>query len=139
MPGRGAGGGGRLVPLCILTHPALLGWHRPVKHPSGLSFEDVKPGTGKKPQPGKKVTVHYTGRLPNGKIFDSSLGKSPFSFRLGIGEVIKGWDIGVSSMQVGGKRKLVIPANLAYGPRGAPPDIPPNATLHFDVELLDAK
>jgi peptidylprolyl isomerase len=104
---------------------------------SGLQYEDEKVGTGASPAPGKKVTVHYTGTLTDGKKFDSSRDRGkPFSFTIGVGQVIKGWDEGVMSMKVGGKRKLVIPAALGYGARGAGGVIPPNATLNFDVELL---
>ncbi len=78
--------------------------------------------------------MHYVGRLDNGKIFDQS--RAPFEFRLGVGRVIKGWDLGVASMRVGGKRKLIVPAKLAYGAAGVPGTIPPNATLTFEVELL---
>jgi len=107
------------------------------KLPSGLIIEDTIIGTGDIPQQGKKVSVKYVGRLENGKIFDSSL-KRPFTFRLGTGSVIKGWDVGVKSMKVGGKRKLTIPASLAYGQKGFPPTIPSNATLHFEIELVEA-
>ncbi|MDD2501489.1 MAG: FKBP-type peptidyl-prolyl cis-trans isomerase [Geobacter sp.] len=104
---------------------------------SGLQYVDLVEGTGKSPTKGKVVTVHYTGTLDNGKKFDSSVDRrEPFSFVIGVGQVIKGWDEGVMSMKVGGKRQLIIPANLGYGARGAGGVIPPNATLHFDVELL---
>lgn len=104
-----------------------------------LKIEDIKVGTGKEAVSGKRVTVHYTGTLTDGKKFDSSVGKQPFSFTLGAGEVIKGWDQGVAGMKIGGKRKLTIPAALGYGERGAGDAIPPNATLLFDVELLKAE
>ena len=104
---------------------------------SGLQYEDAVVGTGASPTKGKSVTVHYTGTLKDGKKFDSSLDRGkPFQFNIGIGQVIAGWDEGVATMKVGGKRKLVIPANLGYGARGAAGVIPPNAELHFDVELL---
>ncbi|NEQ49358.1 MAG: FKBP-type peptidyl-prolyl cis-trans isomerase [Leptolyngbya sp. SIO3F4] len=104
---------------------------------SGLMYEDLEVGTGALPVKGKAVTVHYTGTLENGEKFDSSRDRNrPFSFTIGIGQVIKGWDEGVSTMRVGGRRKLVIPPELGYGPRGAGGVIPPNATLIFDVELI---
>ncbi len=106
---------------------------------SGLKYEDIVVGTGASPQRGHDVTVHYTGTLEDGTKFDSSLDRGPFTFQIGIGRVIKGWDEGVMSMKVGGKRKLVIPAQLGYGARGAGGVIPPNATLVFEVELLDTK
>lgn len=99
--------------------------------------EDVVVGTGKEAKAGDKVKVNYTGTLTNGTEFDSSVGKDPFTFTLGKGEVIKGWDKGVEGMKVGGKRKLTIPHDLGYGDRGSPPKIPPRATLLFDVELLE--
>jgi FKBP-type peptidyl-prolyl cis-trans isomerase FkpA len=106
---------------------------------SGLQYIDLKIGTGATAQAGRTVTVHYTGWLENGKKFDSSVDRGqPFSFPLGAGRVIKGWDEGVQDMKVGGKRKLIIPANLGYGARGAGGVIPPNATLIFEVELLGA-
>jgi FKBP-type peptidyl-prolyl cis-trans isomerase FkpA len=104
---------------------------------SGLQYIDLKVGTGATARAGQNVTVHYTGWLENGKKFDSSVDRGqPFSFPLGAGRVIKGWDEGVQGMMVGGKRKLTIPSSLGYGARGAGSAIPPNATLIFEVELL---
>jgi FKBP-type peptidyl-prolyl cis-trans isomerase len=100
-------------------------------------IEDIEAGDGAQATPGDTVRVHYTGTLANGDKFDSSRDRgTPFSFRLGAGQVIKGWDVGVAGMRVGGKRKLTIPAEEGYGERGAGGVIPPNATLLFDVELL---
>ena len=105
--------------------------------PSGLQYWDITVGTGATAVAGKTVKVHYTGWLTTGKKFDSSLDRGmPFSFPLGGGKVIKGWDEGVAGMKVGGKRQLRIPPELGYGPRGAGNVIPPNAILIFDVELL---
>jgi len=104
---------------------------------TGLTYWDIKVGTGAAAVAGKPVRVHYTGWLTNGKKFDSSVDSGqPFVFTLGAGEVIKGWDEGVAGMKVGGKRQLKIPPALGYGARGAGGVIPPNATLIFDVELL---
>lgn len=104
---------------------------------SRLQYIDLTVGTGPTAQAGQTVTVHYTGWLENGKKFDSSVDRGqPFSFPLGAGRVIKGWDEGVQGMKVGGKRKLIIPSNLGYGARGAGGVIPPNATLIFEVQLL---
>ena len=107
---------------------------------SGLQYEDLVPGSGVSPQAGKTVTVHYTGWLTDGTKFDSSVDRNePFTFRIGAGEVIRGWDEGVMSMKIGGKRKLLIPAALGYGTAGAGGVIPPNATLVFEVILLDIR
>lgn len=112
--------------------------NKEVTTPSGLKYIDEKAGDGAQPGTGQTVTVHYTGTLENGKKFDSSKDRDqPFSFTIGVGEVIKGWDEGVMTMKVGGKRRLIIPSDLGYGSRGAGGVIPPNATLVFDVELLD--
>ena len=105
--------------------------------PSGLRYTDAVVGQGDSPSKGQRVRVHYTGLLTNGKKFDSSVDRGqPFEFTIGVGQVIRGWDEGVISMKVGGKRQLIIPPDLGYGARGAPPVIPPNAELIFDVELL---
>jgi FKBP-type peptidyl-prolyl cis-trans isomerase len=107
---------------------------------SGLKYIDLVQGTGATPRRGQTVTVHYTGTLENGRKFESSVDRGvPSDFRIGVGEVIKGWDEGLMSMKVGGKRKLIIPSNLGYGPMGKPPNIPGNSTLIFDVELLGVK
>src|SRR6266498_2551940 len=112
------------------------------KSPSGLQYEDVKVGTGAEPKTGQTCVMHYTGWLwvngAKGAKFDSSVDRGePFEFAIGVGQVIKGWDEGVSTMKVGGKRTLRIPPELGYGARGAGGVIPPNSTLLFEVELLD--
>ena len=105
--------------------------------PSGLRYQDVAEGDGAEARAGDTVSVHYSGWLTDGSPFDSSRDRgTPLTFQLGAGRVIAGWDEGVAGMKVGGSRKLIIPAQLGYGARGAPPVIPPNATLVFDVELL---
>ena len=112
--------------------------------PSGLQITDTKPGTGAQPKTGQTCVMHYAGWLykdgVKGAKFDSSLDRGePFEFQIGLGQVIKGWDEGVATMKVGGKRTLIIPPQLGYGARGAGGVIPPNATLIFDVELLGLK
>ncbi len=121
-PGAGAGGGNEVTTS------------------SGLKYTDVKEGTGAQPRAGQTAVVHYTGWLLDGTKFDSSKDRGqPFSFPLGQGRVIRGWDEGVATMKVGGVRKLTIPPDLGYGARGAGGVIPPNATLTFEVELLDVR
>ena len=111
-----------------------------VTTPSGLQYQDEVLGNGDTAKAGQQVQVHYTGWLTDGTKFDSSKDRgTPFKFRLGAGEVIRGWDEGVAGMKIGGKRKLVIPAELGYGSRGAGGLIPPGATLVFEVELLGTK
>lgn len=111
-----------------------------MKTASGLEYIEKEAGTGAQAQAGKTVRVHYTGKLQNGQVFDSSVTRGePIEFRLGVGQVIKGWDEGIALMKEGGKARLVIPPELGYGQRGAGGVIPPNATLIFDVELVSIK
>ena len=118
--------------------PAVSG--EPTVTPSGLRYIDIEVGSGDSPQTGQTVVVHYTGWLADGTKFDSSVDRGqPFSFTIGTGRVIEGWDEGVATMKVGGKRRLIIPAELGYGAGGYPPVIPANAELIFDVELLEIK
>ncbi|TFG74550.1 MAG: FKBP-type peptidyl-prolyl cis-trans isomerase [Thermodesulfobacteriales bacterium] len=106
--------------------------------PSGLKYIVIEEGEGDKPTNGKKVKVHYTGKLEDGTVFDSSVKRGvPIEFTLGVGQVIKGWDEGIADMKVGEKRQLIIPPDLGYGPNGYPPVIPANSTLIFDVELVE--
>ena len=131
-----------LVAFALCAAPALAGKKPPAKGKqvttaSGLKYEEIVVGKGASPSRGKTVVVHYTGWLTSGKKFDSSRDRNePFKFPIGMGKVIKGWDEGVMTMKVGGRRKLTIPPKLAYGEEGMPGAIPPNATLIFDVELL---
>ena len=111
-----------------------------MKTASGLEYNEQEIGRGAQAQAGRTVKVHYTGKFPDGRVFDSSIPRGePIEFVLGAGRVIKGWDEGIALMRVGGKAELVIPPELAYGERGAGGVIPPNATLVFDVELVEVK
>ncbi|MBX9828286.1 MAG: FKBP-type peptidyl-prolyl cis-trans isomerase [Xanthobacteraceae bacterium] len=132
--------GSRLVDQAAMSQSSA----EPVTTPSGLQIIDSKVGTGASPHTGQTAVVHYTGWLyihgAKGKKFDSSVDRNePFEFPVGAGQVIRGWDEGVATMKVGGKRTLIVPPQLGYGLRGAIGVIPPNATLMFDVELLDLK
>lgn len=122
------------MPTSKSEEPQTQGW---IKLPSGLQIQDVVVGYGQEAHEGDVVAAHYIGKLEDGTKFDSSYDKGePFAFALGGGMVIKGWDIGLVGMKVGGKRKLIIPPELGYGSRGAGGVIPPNATLHFEIELV---
>jgi peptidylprolyl isomerase len=126
------------TPEAASTPPSVSG--EPTVTDSGLKYIDIEVGTGDSPQTGQTVSVHYTGWLTDGTKFDSSVDRGqPFSFVIGTGQVIEGWDEGVATMKVGGKRRLIIPPELGYGASGYPPVIPGNAELIFDVELLEIR
>ena len=148
---RGPRSGTRIIALALVGALALAGAYLllrgggggrsgEVTTASGLRYVDLVEGTGPTPQPGQRVSVHYTGTLESGVKFESSRDRNqPLEFTLGRGMVIKGWDEGIATMKVGGKRKLIVPAKLGYGPQGRPPSIPGNATLIFEIELLGIK
>lgn len=128
----------QIDPNSLDQPPAVSG--EPVETGSGLRYTDIKRGNGDSPEPTETVVVHYTLWLEDGtKIASSRDEASPFVFTIGQGKVIRGWDEGVATMQVCGQRRLIIPPELAYGPEGRPPAIPPNSTLTFDVELLEIR
>jgi peptidylprolyl isomerase len=127
------------LPAAAAPHKPTAAHPKTVTLPDGLQYTDLKVGKGALPKAGQIAVVHYTGTFPDGKKFDSSRGGKPLEFPLGERKVIACWDEGVATMRVGGRRKLVCPPDLAYGAKGYPGAIPPNATLLFDVELLGVK
>ncbi|CCO29472.1 peptidylprolyl isomerase [Rhizoctonia solani AG-1 IB] len=132
----------RIHPFFIKLQYSVIGYYiqsEPKTLPGGVVIEDKTVGSGSAAKSGKKIGMRYIGRLKNGKVFDSNTKGKPFFFTLGKGEVIKGWDEGIQGMLVGGERVLTIPAAKGYGKRGAPPDIPPNAELTFEVKLVEVK
>ena len=136
-PGSGTAAPGKTAGVASTAIAEKIVLNNPTTTPSGLKYEDTKAGTGASPQTGQRVTVHYTGTLLDGTKFDSSRDRNtPFTFVIGTGSVIKGWDEGVATMKVGGKRNLSIPAALAYGARSPGAGIPANADLLFEVELI---
>ena len=132
----------KIIILCLIFYGSNCGNKKDIiVMDNGLIIEDIVEGDGTEANDYNKVVVNYTGKLEDGSVFDSSLnpGREPFTFTLGVGSVIKGWDLGVKGMKVGGKRKLTIPADLGYGDRGAGSVIPPGAILLFEVELLEVE
>ncbi|HEV8062812.1 MAG TPA: FKBP-type peptidyl-prolyl cis-trans isomerase [Gemmataceae bacterium] len=137
LPGCGAGGGNGTITPDDVSKTFGSGDPKITTLPSGLMYQDVKEGTGAEAETGKSIHVHYTGYFVDGAKFDSSLKRgTPFQVRLGAGQVIRGWELGIVGMKEGGKRKLLIPSALGYGPRGSGASIPPNTNLVFDIELL---
>ncbi len=137
LPGCGVGAGNGTITPEDVSKTFGSGDPKITTLPSGLIYQDVKEGTGAEAEPGKSIYVHYTGYFIDGAKFDSSLKRGqPFQVRLGAGQVIKGWELGIVGMKEGGKRKLLIPSALGYGPTGSRGSIPPNANLVFDIELL---
>jgi FKBP-type peptidyl-prolyl cis-trans isomerase len=127
------------VPIVEEVPPEPADAQAPPRHDDGLVIEDLALGTGQEARSGDTVVVEYTGTTRDGTEFDSTAKRGPATFRIGVGQLIKGWDQGLPGMRVGGRRRLVIPPELAYGDRGIPPNVPPRSTLVFEVQLLDVK